>query len=452
MSTPRISGWTSSSSEGDVVQLPDLAAGQFTFQLDSPPRPPSSPPSVGLLAPPVPERNIPRPPNAFIIFRAEFSQLHKRGGKSRRDDLKSIGVSLSRKASDAWWQLSPKEKQRYQRLAEEAKEQHALDYPNYQYRPKRGDGSQPRRTPPAQRRRRPSPELTICTAPGPSVELPPPSPESGERPAVDPSVKADRRRSSSVPVTFDEHLFTSTLRTSPLFPEDVGQRWEQRPEKLDRSRKRRSRSMTEDWMHMAPFYQIPEPVYFDPRSPQNSLFESSTIYPPPFRVTSPHAHYDTINPAALFDSAQRMSPLNAIASTFAGWDRTAPASAPAAPLSPMAPQPVRPNPPTWISSSEPMSENGDVSPDLDSDGAGPATPLTNEQWPLDPSSSYDFGAQTPMWQSTMQPEDEYERELALYNIGLQRVRTTYGDPNAEFDAFDGLEQDFGSYDFAVSMN
>ncbi|KAJ7656280.1 hypothetical protein DFH06DRAFT_1199116 [Mycena polygramma] len=420
MSTPRISGWTSSSSEGDVVQLPDLAAGQFTFQLDSPPQPPSSPPSVGLVAPPAPETNIPRPPNAFIIFRAEFSQLHKRGGKSRRDDLKSIGVSLSRKASDAWWQLSPKEKQRYQRLAEEAKEQHALDYPNYQYRPKRGDGSLPRRTPPAQRRRRPSPELTICTAQGPSVdsELPPPSPESGERPAVDPSVKADRRRSSSVPVTSDEHLFTSTLRTSPLFPEDLGQRWE-RPEKLDRSRKRRSRSMTEDWMHIAPFYQVPEPVYFDPRSPQ------------------------------------RMSPLNAIASTFAGWDRPASTSAPAPPLSPMAPQPVRPNHPTWISSSESMSENGDVSPDLDSDGAGPATPLTSEQWPLDPSSSYDFGAQTPMWQSTVHgrdPEDEYERELALYNIGLQRVRAIYGDRNADFDAFDGLEQDFGSYDFAVSMN
>ncbi|KAJ7696441.1 hypothetical protein B0H17DRAFT_884994, partial [Mycena rosella] len=85
-----------------------------------------------------PER-IPRPKNAFIIFRTEFARLrlHNAQGspRSRRGVPQPVGRTVSGKAADVWHSLPPEEKQRYQRLAELEKEQHARDHPTYQYRP-----------------------------------------------------------------------------------------------------------------------------------------------------------------------------------------------------------------------------------------------------------------------------------------------------------------------------
>ncbi|KAJ7180872.1 hypothetical protein C8R46DRAFT_827606, partial [Mycena filopes] len=81
---------------------------------------------------------IPRPPNSFIIFRTEFARLHRnrnRGPRVRRDSIKDLTRTVSAKAGDAWRQLSPAEKLHYKRLADIAKEKHAIEYPNYQYRP-----------------------------------------------------------------------------------------------------------------------------------------------------------------------------------------------------------------------------------------------------------------------------------------------------------------------------
>ncbi|KAJ7231874.1 hypothetical protein B0H12DRAFT_995525, partial [Mycena haematopus] len=84
---------------------------------------------------------IPRPPNAFIIFRTEYARLHyiPKGTKSRRDVKKPmhLGASVSRKAGDAWHLLPPEQKLHYYQLAVQAKKKHGQDYPNYQYRPRR---------------------------------------------------------------------------------------------------------------------------------------------------------------------------------------------------------------------------------------------------------------------------------------------------------------------------
>ncbi|KAJ7781869.1 high mobility group box domain-containing protein, partial [Mycena maculata] len=81
---------------------------------------------------------IPRPKNSFIIFRTEFARLHRnpRGSRSKTD-VKVLGRTVSGKAADAWRELPPEQKQRYQRLAELEKEQHAREHPDYQYRPRR---------------------------------------------------------------------------------------------------------------------------------------------------------------------------------------------------------------------------------------------------------------------------------------------------------------------------
>jgi hypothetical protein len=256
-----------------VVDIPPQASSscQFTFdwkvdpvdsaQISSPP------PSQGILnTTAVGKEKIPRPQNSFFIFRTEFSRLYRnsRDKKSRREDSKTTGLPFSRMAGEAWRMLPPEEKRRYHHLAELAKEQHARDYPNYQYRPKRSER--------AARRTIPSPTLTISTVRDTSdcvtlcspAEQPPSSPEAELPPKVDPAVKADRRRSSSVPVTWGEHLYTATL-----WPDELGrERWE-RPEKWERpgQAKRRSRSVTEDWARLAPSFQAHEPT-FDPRSPQ----------------------------------------------------------------------------------------------------------------------------------------------------------------------------------------
>ncbi|KAJ7251420.1 hypothetical protein C8J57DRAFT_987008, partial [Mycena rebaudengoi] len=84
----------------------------------------------------------PRPKNAFIIFRVEFTRLHhsphhSRARAARRGETKAEGraVTVSRKAADAWRQLSSSDRKYYQRLAEHEKARHARQYPNYLYRP-----------------------------------------------------------------------------------------------------------------------------------------------------------------------------------------------------------------------------------------------------------------------------------------------------------------------------
>ncbi|OBZ75511.1 hypothetical protein A0H81_04882 [Grifola frondosa] len=79
---------------------------------------------------------VPRPPNAFILFRARYSQKHARTtgepGRAHANEK-----SLSKRAAEAWKKLSPEEKEPYKTEAERERQEHARRHPNYRYKPRR---------------------------------------------------------------------------------------------------------------------------------------------------------------------------------------------------------------------------------------------------------------------------------------------------------------------------
>ncbi|KAH7890067.1 hypothetical protein F5I97DRAFT_1795837, partial [Phlebopus sp. FC_14] len=85
----------------------------------------------------------PRPRNAFIIFRCEYSRQHTQPralGTDNDDDADAdtpnpTAKTLSKRAAEAWKQLSMSEKERYKALADKEREQHARLYPHYRFRP-----------------------------------------------------------------------------------------------------------------------------------------------------------------------------------------------------------------------------------------------------------------------------------------------------------------------------
>ncbi|KAK0216832.1 hypothetical protein IW262DRAFT_1495650 [Armillaria fumosa] len=76
------------------------------------------------------EPHIPRPSNAYIIFRPEFVALHK-------ETLSKTQQKASKFARAAWRQLPKEIQNHYKGLAKERKEQHARAYPGYKYNPRR---------------------------------------------------------------------------------------------------------------------------------------------------------------------------------------------------------------------------------------------------------------------------------------------------------------------------
>ncbi|GLB35556.1 putative high mobility group [Lyophyllum shimeji] len=161
---------------------------------------------------------VARPRNPFIIFRCEYSREHTNQGKRvRRPPGSQAEKTLSKRAAEAWHQLSPEEKNRFKELAELEKEEHARLHPNYRFRPQKTKKGEPKKKPAASRSRSNSQPLTsqpateplvaapmpryphrpTAPAPAPAPSPPPPPPPP---PPVDMSaVKAGRRRSSSVP-------------------------------------------------------------------------------------------------------------------------------------------------------------------------------------------------------------------------------------------------------------
>ncbi|KAI0933548.1 hypothetical protein AcV5_005668 [Taiwanofungus camphoratus] len=77
---------------------------------------------------------IPRPPNAFIIFRAEYSRKH---AQIEKDSEAPADKTLSKRAGEAWKTLSEPEKEPYKLLAEQERVEHARKHPDYKYRPRR---------------------------------------------------------------------------------------------------------------------------------------------------------------------------------------------------------------------------------------------------------------------------------------------------------------------------
>ncbi|KAJ7577464.1 hypothetical protein C8J56DRAFT_719272, partial [Mycena floridula] len=83
---------------------------------------------------------IPRPRNAFMVFRCEYAKSHSRGAlglarAKRRVGVPSPGESLSKRAADAWRSLSDEAKIPYLIRADNEKEEHSLMYPDYRFKP-----------------------------------------------------------------------------------------------------------------------------------------------------------------------------------------------------------------------------------------------------------------------------------------------------------------------------
>lgn len=95
---------------------------------------------------------VPRPPNAFIVFRCEYSRVHAQ--EHREGDASPVAEkTLSKRAGEAWKKLSVAEQEPYKVRAELAREDHAKRYPNYRYKPRRRQGSVQKSTPVGMSRR-----------------------------------------------------------------------------------------------------------------------------------------------------------------------------------------------------------------------------------------------------------------------------------------------------------
>ena len=84
---------------------------------------------------------VPRPRNAFIIFRCEYSRKHARDSHDTSDKSNRSDKTLSKRAAEEWRCLSAEEREQYKILAEQEKAAHALQNPDYRFKPVR-------RTPP----------------------------------------------------------------------------------------------------------------------------------------------------------------------------------------------------------------------------------------------------------------------------------------------------------------
>ncbi|KAA1468414.1 hypothetical protein DENSPDRAFT_869674 [Dentipellis sp. KUC8613] len=76
--------------------------------------------------------HIPRPPNAFIIFRSDFLEKQKELKDIERDHR-----HVSRIAANTWKLLSAEERDVYKKKAEEEKRIHEARYPGYRFSPSR---------------------------------------------------------------------------------------------------------------------------------------------------------------------------------------------------------------------------------------------------------------------------------------------------------------------------
>lgn len=80
---------------------------------------------------------VPRPRNAFIIFRCEYSRKHARDPGDPSDKSSRSDKTLSKRAGEEWRRLSAAEREHYKMLAEQEKAAHAVQNPDYRFKPVR---------------------------------------------------------------------------------------------------------------------------------------------------------------------------------------------------------------------------------------------------------------------------------------------------------------------------
>ncbi|KAK0453549.1 hypothetical protein EV421DRAFT_689629 [Armillaria borealis] len=89
---------------------------------------------VDIAPDPVTKPKIPRPPNAFILFRSDIlKKIREKDPKNKTGKQRF----LSRVAGEAWRRTTPEERQAFNKLAEEARANHLKKYPNYKFSPQR---------------------------------------------------------------------------------------------------------------------------------------------------------------------------------------------------------------------------------------------------------------------------------------------------------------------------
>ncbi|KAH8834930.1 hypothetical protein DL96DRAFT_1701944 [Flagelloscypha sp. PMI_526] len=79
---------------------------------------------------------IPRPPNAFLIYRSEFWQIEK----AKSDNGERSHREISKLAGASWKTLSEDDQRPYRLRAAEIKLEHKKQYPGYVYNPNRTGG------------------------------------------------------------------------------------------------------------------------------------------------------------------------------------------------------------------------------------------------------------------------------------------------------------------------
>lgn len=125
-------GWTPDNANGDDVDIDTIIDEDWDSTSEYEAASPRSQPH--------PRAHIPRPPNAFILFRNNFTRENQRGGPKirRRPGSAPLEPSLSKRAGNAWGAMSEAEQTPWKEMADAAKLEHKRLYPDYRYQPNKG--------------------------------------------------------------------------------------------------------------------------------------------------------------------------------------------------------------------------------------------------------------------------------------------------------------------------
>lgn len=260
---------------------------------------------------------VPRPPNAFIVFRCEYSRMHAQ--EQREGEGSPVAEkTLSKRAGEAWKKLSAAEQEPYKVRAELAREEHAKRYPNYRYKPRRRQSSVHKSAPVGMSRREQVESfLERVKAGGQSVpdsgsersastssSSSPEPPESQSR-SETPVKTVRRRRSYSLPqLKATLPLPAPQLRTYILEPSDCAST--SATEKRAHSECSRPPSFYMPTIYTPPNEVSHFPTYFDenlspfsmldsdstaPSTPDSSIFDSLSFDESLLSVSTIMAHF-----------------------------------------------------------------------------------------------------------------------------------------------------------------
>lgn len=117
------------------ISLPSSPSSPFRCSLPSSAMPPIRGGSTSPAAPPnPPQEHVPRPPNAFMLYRKNMAAQMPAPGPG--EPRLSQG-ELSRHLARSWRELNPEDRVFWEQLAALKDSEHKAKYPNYKYQPKK---------------------------------------------------------------------------------------------------------------------------------------------------------------------------------------------------------------------------------------------------------------------------------------------------------------------------